>query len=229
MSYKSHYKEDYTYNTNFFKNKLNGIYVELGALDGYLISNTYFYENYLGWLGILIEGSIKNCYKLHKNKHLRPRSEIVCSAICKNVDYVDFKQGNEVSGINGEIPPTWFGMENKKGIKTKCSNIGNILHYYHITHIDFFSLDVEGSELSVLETFDFSIIVNYWVIEFNSNDNMKNKKVRKLLTDNGYIKCELNLEYKNECYKNPNYNSKVKMLIKNENKYRTNFGVKCNS
>lgn len=226
-SYKSQFNEDYTYFKNFFKNKLNGIYVELGALDGIKISNTYFFENYLGWSGILIEGGINNCYSLIKNQYLRPRSQIICTAICKDNDYIDFKQGGSVGGIEGEIPPTWFNMEKRKGIKTKCSHIGNILNAYHITHIDFFSLDVEGSELNVLETFDFSIIVNYWVIEFNSKNDMKNNLVRKLLLSNGYVRCKIKLEYSNECYEYPKYKSSVNKLIQIENKYRTNFGCKC--
>lgn len=226
-SFKSQFKEDYSFYTYYFKNEMNGIYVELGALDGIKYSNTYFYEHFLGWSGILIEGGLKNCYSLLKNQYLRPRSQIVCTAICNKYKYIDFKQGGAVGGINGELPEKWFGMENRTGIKTKCSNIGKILHHFHITHIDFFSLDVEGSEINVIETFDFSIIVHYWVIEFNSKNIQKNEKVRKLLKSNGYIKCNLSLEYANECYEFPEYKFKASNLIEKENEYRSNFGTKC--
>ena len=35
-----------------------------------------------------------------------------------------------------------------------------------ITHVDVFSLDVEGAELAVLETMDWGVGVDHWVIEF---------------------------------------------------------------
>ena len=40
--------EDIFLNHNFFKNKRNGVYIELGALDGVLYSNTKFFEDTLG-------------------------------------------------------------------------------------------------------------------------------------------------------------------------------------
>ena len=39
-------EEDEFLNTNFFKNKKNGIYIELGALDGILYSNTKFLKKH---------------------------------------------------------------------------------------------------------------------------------------------------------------------------------------
>jgi hypothetical protein len=45
MNYYSQCGEDeYIYN-NYFKNKKNGKYIELGALDGVLYSNTKFFED----------------------------------------------------------------------------------------------------------------------------------------------------------------------------------------
>lgn len=226
MSFHSQLGEDRLFYNKYFKNKLNGIYIELGALDGLQFSNTYFFENFLGWSGILIEGGYENCMNLIKNQNKRPRSQIICSAICKN-KYVEFKTEGAVGGINGELPANWFGLDKKKSIAVRCSNISNILHIHKITHIDLFSLDVEGSELNVLETFDFSIFVHYWTIEFNSDKDYKNKMVRKLLLDHGYKQCELKLSHNNECWEDINYDSKVKELIEKEEQYRSNFSVKC--
>jgi hypothetical protein len=53
--YYSQAGEDEFLNSNYFKNKRDGIYIELGALDGTLYSNTKFFEDQLGWKGILIE------------------------------------------------------------------------------------------------------------------------------------------------------------------------------
>lgn len=98
-SYHSQSGEDKLFNNKYFKNKLNGIYVELGALDGLMYSNTFFFENYLGWSGILIEGGYDNCINLIKNQIKRPRSQIICSAICKN-EYAEFKTKSAVGIIS---------------------------------------------------------------------------------------------------------------------------------
>ena len=55
IMYYSQCQEDIFLNENIFKNKKNGTYIELGALDGVLYSNTKFFEDSLNWKGILIE------------------------------------------------------------------------------------------------------------------------------------------------------------------------------
>ena len=43
--YYSQSGEDEFLNENYFKNKRDGVYIELGALDGVLYSNTKFFED----------------------------------------------------------------------------------------------------------------------------------------------------------------------------------------
>ena len=44
----------------FFFNKENGFFIELGAYDGLIQSNTAFFEKSKNWTGILIEVSRKD-------------------------------------------------------------------------------------------------------------------------------------------------------------------------
>ena len=53
--YYSQAKEDQYLNDNYFKDKKNGKYIELGAMDGDMYSNTKYYEIQHNWSGILIE------------------------------------------------------------------------------------------------------------------------------------------------------------------------------
>ena len=53
--YYSQCGEDEFLNETIFFNKKNGKYIELGALDGIQYSNTKFFEDNLGWSGVLIE------------------------------------------------------------------------------------------------------------------------------------------------------------------------------
>ena len=54
MAY-SQWGEDIFLYDNYFGDIQNGTFVELGALDGVLYSNTKFFEDTLNWSGILIE------------------------------------------------------------------------------------------------------------------------------------------------------------------------------
>lgn len=140
---------------NYFYKKKNGYFVEIGAHDGISMSNTYFFEKSSNWKGVLIEGGERNCKNLHANSIHRKNAIIVCSAICSS-KYVNFKENN----FTGKIVHT-----NNTYDLTKCNTLKNITNIYKIKKIDLFSLDVEGGELEVLETFDFNVIVSHWLIE----------------------------------------------------------------
>ena len=66
--YYSQSGEDNFLNANYFKNKTNGTFIELGALDGVLYSNTKFFEDTLGWSGILIAPHPYKFQELTKNR-----------------------------------------------------------------------------------------------------------------------------------------------------------------
>jgi hypothetical protein len=52
-------EDQHAFNT-FFPNQVAGFYVEMGALDGSMYSNTLAFHKYLGWRGLLIEASPSN-------------------------------------------------------------------------------------------------------------------------------------------------------------------------
>ena len=47
--YYSQFKQDNYLNNNFFKDKRDGIFVDIGAHDGIKLNNTYFFEKELNW------------------------------------------------------------------------------------------------------------------------------------------------------------------------------------
>lgn len=69
-----HYSQDgeseYVYETFFQRPepKRNGVFLEIGGLDGVMFSNTLFFENCLGWSGVLIEANPANFNKLRHNR-----------------------------------------------------------------------------------------------------------------------------------------------------------------
>lgn len=173
---KSQFNQDISLYYNYFQGKKNGYFLEIGAYDGITISNTYFFEKNFNWKGILIEGGEKNCKKLKGNSIYRKKSIIICSPICKtsSIDYND-------DGYMGSI----IHSNNTNHIR-KCNTLKNITSFFKIKEIDLFSLDVEGSELEVLETFDFDVKVSHWMIEWNHLSKDTKVNIENLLNKNGY-------------------------------------------
>lgn len=58
----------YFLNEKYFKNKMNGVFIELGAVDGIYISNTKYLEDNFNWTGLLIEPNYKEFKKLEINR-----------------------------------------------------------------------------------------------------------------------------------------------------------------
>ena len=86
--YYSQCQEDEYLNLKYFQNKQNGIYIELGALDGVLYSNTKFFEDTLHWKGILIEPHPNKFELLQQN---RPNNFLFNDLVSCNTEPLKFK------------------------------------------------------------------------------------------------------------------------------------------
>ena len=196
--------EDLLIYRNFINLKTNdGIFLELGACDGLLYSNTMFFEKYLGFNGILIEPVSRFYEKLIKN-----RKHNICynNAISQNENDVEILVNGAVSGIRENMQKTFIDNWHSKSqiVKVKTKTLSGIFKENDIKYIDFFSLDVEGGELDVLKTIDWNNITIYLIcIELDDHNEEKNKECRQILIDNGFIfKVKMTI---NEFWLNPTY------------------------
>mgnify|MGYP005991738521 FL=1 len=62
----------------------------------------------------------------------------------------------------------------------------DILNNSKFTYIDFMIIDVEGSELSLLQSIDFIFPIFCIIIEAHSTEQEKNKIFGELLKNNGF-------------------------------------------
>merc|ERR1711860_230831 len=74
-----------------------------------------------------------------------------------------------------------------------CMPLSTMLAETHLKYVDFFTLDVEGGELAVLQTMDWNVQVCVWVVEQDGQNKTKDAAVTQLLQSQGYIKSRLNL------------------------------------
>jgi len=158
----------------------NGFYIEAGAFDGIVQSNTKFLEEEYNWTGILVEPSIV-FNDLKKN---RPFNILINKCLVSN-EYKDnkingyFNQGL-MSGINN-----FNNSKDDKIVQVECETLTSILDRLEIKKIDFFSLDVEGYEKSVLEGLDLKKYrPTYILIEIFENNR---QLVFNYMIENHYI------------------------------------------
>ena len=155
----------------------------------------------LGWKAIHIEGLPTNYDKLIQN---RPESLNINAALCEKEATVHFLNAGgvqESSGIYEFMSPTfrknWHKAWNDENIQhahaVDCLPLYEILHFFHVKHIDFWVLDIEGGEFAVLKSFfsvertnKFIVTIDIIVIEFDGGDLDREKNIRLILEQNGY-------------------------------------------
>lgn len=138
----------------FFGRRPDGFFVEVGANDPHLLSQTWPLEQ-LGWTGLLVE-PLQAC--ADKLAAARPRSRVVRAA-CAGPD----QRGSAVfhvadrstkSGLARHVDDQsvrYIGQETVPVV-----TLDDLLTERPPARLDFVSIDVEGTELDVLRGFDLA-------------------------------------------------------------------------
>ena len=167
--------------------KKGGFFVEFGAADGVALSNSYLLEKEFGWSGILCEPSRSWHEDLEKNRSCTVDARCVYS---KTGELISFSENyiGELSGI------TEFSGDGHHGIldrtitsyQVETISLLDLLKSHNApNHIEFLSVDTEGSEFEILNVFDFSKhTFGAICVEHNYLENRS--KVKNLLEANGY-------------------------------------------
>jgi len=186
--FHSQFGEDREVYRSFFSRPQfrNGFYVELGAADGIENSNTKFFQDFLGWHGLLIEPVPEQFEKLKLN---RPQNILVNAAVSEKEGDVEFLGVGCTAGMVHTMAAGHREIYHPKGSRSflvKGIPFLKILSQCEVRSIDFLSIDLEGGELEALNTFDWDIPVHAIVIELDGRDLSKDEACRRLLITHGY-------------------------------------------
>lgn len=186
-----------------FINKINhnGVFVEIGGYNGLTYSNTKFFEDYMGFHGVLIEPT----QKFHEMKINRPNCDCYNLAVAKTKSIMQFIGDDATAGLACTMNETFKSHWHKNSFQydVKTDRFCDILSRSNVKYIDFMSIDVEGGEEVVLETFDFSIPVYVIVIELDGSNSEKDENCRNMLRNNGFAlnrKIQINEFWVNNSY-----------------------------
>lgn len=169
--------------------KRNGFFVEFGATDGVILSNTYLLEKEFEWEGICAEPNPKFLQRLRQNRNCIVTDACITG---KTGEKINFILADEYGGIDGFSTKGLHKskVENYKQANEVVELKGVSLNDFLLANnaprkIEYISIDTEGNEYSILKNFPFD---DWDVFAFSveHNHGEDKQKIRNLMEDHGY-------------------------------------------
>lgn len=173
--------------------KQGGFFVEFGATDGVLLSNTWLLEKEFGWEGICADPNPRFYNQLKKNRQCIVSDQCIGKETGENIEFVLA----DVYGGNRKYANEDKHKEKREAYATAgrvvslvTISLHNFLLQYNAPKkIDYISVDTEGSEFEILQNFRFDEWdVRLLTVEHNFFE--QRKKISDLMKRNGYALIE---------------------------------------
>ena len=191
----------------FSKNQKKGFFIEIGACDGFNLSNTYMLEK-VGWSGIICEPSKYWQMRIKKRNCIINKKAVFSESGIK-IKFDEFPTSPELSGFNKyldnddnkEIRSKGYKSEAFQTYEVETITLNDLIsENTDEKSIDYISIDTEGSEYEIIKNFDFNkYAVEIFTIEHNYMKE-KRDKIYDLLTKNNYVRIFDNLSHWDDWY-----------------------------
>ncbi|GAA4477533.1 hypothetical protein GCM10023157_10830 [Gluconacetobacter asukensis] len=171
--------------------KRNGFFVEFGACDGVFLSNTLLLEKEYGWNGILAEPNPIWFDKLTNNRNCILDHSCVYSRSGENIKMLCVTEQPELSRIVSVVPQDVHEHDGNRA-DAQISYVDTIsLNDLLVKHsapstIDYLSIDTEGSEFEILNSFHFDKCDVRLITVEHAGEEEKRNKIRSLLEKNNF-------------------------------------------
>lgn len=163
-----------------FYGKENGLSIELGGLDGTMLTRCETEElEKFNWKRIVVEANPRYRGSLSTLKQAAAVSAAICGSnntlhFANNVQdpfvsgIVEFMSSSFVKKFHPHLANILSKTRNESTpsvewpasvVEVPCVEMSALLHTLHITHVNLWLLDTEGAELNVLRTVDWSVVV----------------------------------------------------------------------
>jgi len=167
----------------------NGFFVECGAFRGEELSDTLFFEMERNWTGILIEAH-PNYHRAILSKNRRALVLRACLSANRRPGLVKFKLAGWGSGVSVLNKNALSSARGAPETDVQCFSLNSIMAAIGVHHVDFMVLDVEGAELPVLQTINWTrLSVDVFSIEYSGTRQVeKLEKLRRFFNETGSYK-----------------------------------------
>lgn len=173
--------------------KKNGFFVEFGATDGVLLSNSWMLEKFFDWQGICAEPNPDFYARLLKNRNCKVSNQYIGAITGEKIDFVladVFGGSAEFIGCDHHKEKREAYLKAGKTIALDSISLNDFLVFHCAPKdIDYISIDTEGSEYSILKNFPFE----RWNVKlFTIEHNFTNQRdfIFSLMQKHGYIRTE---------------------------------------
>lgn len=189
--YFSQYGQD-KYVLEYFNNKKDGFFIDIGAYNGVTFSNTLRMEN-LGWKGICIEPNPDMFKKVCRTRKCAKYNVALDTANTEKEFTKITGYCAVLSGIKDEYCP-----EHTERIKKELEELGGSMDtinvktmtfdtlmsdFKDIPVIDYISIDTEGNEFKILKSIDFS---KYDIRVVSVENNYSDPEMKAFMEKAGY-------------------------------------------
>lgn len=178
---------------DFFQDRRDGFFVDIGCADPQEGSTTYYLEKHLGWSGIAVDAR-NELRPLWKKK--RPKSTFITYLVTDHSDTTDpFYVIKGAEGLSSTEKERKFMGHEFEGEERRVLSItlNDLLAKNKVTNIDFLSMDIEGAELLALAGFDIERYKPELVcIEGSPHQR---DKITEYFTTHGYERIDKYLEH----------------------------------
>lgn len=168
--------------------KREGFFVEFGAADGVYLSNTYMLEKTMGWRGVLAEPNPRFHQSLADNRGCAVSRKCVYGRSGETVSLLLAEVGelSRIAGVHADDATADGKRRVSEVVEVETISLNDLLIQHEAPkEIDFMSIDTEGSELDILEAFDW----DRWDVRsivLEQNHGPTRDRLRALLPAHGY-------------------------------------------
>ena len=188
LGYYSQYGQDKLISTTLLPGVVNGTFVDIGAHDGITFSNTYFLER-LGWTGLAVEPIPEVFAQLKANRNCICENGCVGAPAGKRRFRRITGYSEMLSGLVNEYDPRHEErisrtIRERGGafdeIEVICFDFNDLCTKHNLNRIDYLSIDVEGGELPIIRSIDFSRFdIRVIGVENNYSDDSVSSHLQK--------------------------------------------------
>ncbi|MEZ6136407.1 MAG: FkbM family methyltransferase [Pirellulaceae bacterium] len=187
--YLSQAGQDYYIDQQLMNEKRDGIFVDIGGYNGYTGSNSFFFETFRGWSGLLIEpvGTVFDV--AHRIRRCKCLNECISDSDGEN-EFLQITQGyTQMSGLRDCYAEQLLQHVRahpdhaERSVFVRTRPLAAILREHQYSQIDCLFLDVEGAETRVLSNFPFD---EFQIAVCCIENNLGDADIGRLMARNGF-------------------------------------------